>query len=356
MPIPLISHTANTERWWRRSRMLAIVAIVGLHLCLLGAQHSALVPAAMAELTRYLPYYWLLGVGAVALVLSIRLPLAWFLIGTANVLLIATVTMGLVWNSPESGMAAGPKVRVLTYNVKAFYAVHHPGGLEALAAEIRRFQPDIVALQDADSWVVGRSESAVVLVPPMFGLPHVVAIGQYVLASRYPLSGCEPGHIDVPNEHHRYLRCKAQIGGKEVQLVTAHFVSPRAALTATRRNLLGGFKTWESDFLDRQTQARTLAKDLSALRRPLVVMGDLNAPEGSMTVETLKSIGLRDAFSMAGWGYGYTHGHSLARGLNFLRIDHVLISPDITAVHSEVGGREASEHNPVIADLVLRPD
>ncbi len=352
MTKPLI---ANTTSWWQRSRMLAMTAMVGVHLGLLGARYTAIVPAAMAELTRYLPYYWLLVLGVMALVLSIRLPFAWFFLGVANLLLLATVTMGLVWGSPGGDVPAGTKVRVLTYNVKAFYAVRHPGGLEALAAEIRRFQPDIVALQDADSWVVARSESAVVPVPPMFGLPHVVAMGQYILASRYPLNGCEPGHIDIPDESHRYLRCKVQIAGKEVQLVTAHFVSPRAALSATRRYPRSGFRSWEGDFSDRLTQARTLASDLSVLRRPMIVMGDLNAPEGSMVVEALKSVGMQDAFSMAGQGYGFTHGHSLARGLNFLRIDHVLVSPDIAAVHSEVGGREASEHNPVIADLVLLP-
>jgi vancomycin resistance protein VanJ len=100
-------------------------------------------------------------------------------------------------------------------------------------------------------------------------------------------------------------------------------------------------------------QARSLAFALAGNPRPLILAGDLNAPESSPVLGTLKAIGLRDAFSAAGIGYGYTHGHSLRPGFSFLRIDHVLVSAGIGVADCFVGGSEASEHRPVIADLLL---
>lgn len=66
------------------------------------------------------------------------------------------------------------------------------------------------------------------------------------------------------------------------------------------------------------------------------------------------AFGLRDAFSSAGWGYGYAHGHALKLRFSFLRIDHILVSPGLGGTDSFVGVMGASEHRPVIADLLLQ--
>jgi endonuclease/exonuclease/phosphatase (EEP) superfamily protein YafD len=86
----------------------------------------------------------------------------------------------------------------------------------------------------------------------------------------------------------------------------------------------------------------------------VIVAGDLNAPAQSLVVRTLLDSGLRDAFSSASWGYGYTHGHSLRPHLfSTIRIDHILVSPEIGVADCFVGGKAGSEHRPVIADLWL---
>jgi endonuclease/exonuclease/phosphatase family metal-dependent hydrolase len=332
-----------------------VCACLAPHAVIFALQHVRGVPVWLAELARFVPYYWMLVPGVLAAVLSMALPRWWLLLGVGNVFLLVTVTMGLQWNSPGDPDVTGTHVRVLTYNVKAFQAIHRQGGFSAIEQEIRRQQPDIVALQDADGWVSARSETAPQVAPPMFGLPYVVAIGQYVVASRFPLSACVSGNIGFRAETHRYLRCEVRIGATQVQLVTVHFVSPRAALVATRKQLVHGLDAWRVNLADRLFQSRALLTDLSHLPRPLILMGDFNAQEGSLVLETLKQAGLRDTFSKAGRGYGYTHGHSLDKGLDLLRIDHVLVSPEVHVVTSAVGGGEASEHNPVVADLILSP-
>lgn len=338
---------------WRWMAAAAVCAGVAPHAAVFTLQHASGIPVWLAELTRFVPYYWMLVPAVLAVVLSMVLPRLWLLPVLGNLLLLTTVTMGWQWNSAGDVDVPGTHVRLLTYNVKAFQAIHRQGGYTAIEQEIRRQQPDIVALQDADGWVVARSETALQVAPPMLGLPHVVAIGQYVIASRFPLSDCAPGQIGFREETHRYLRCDVRVGSKQVQLVTAHFVSPRAALVATRRHVQDGLHMWRINLADRLTQAHALLAGISRLPRPLLLVGDFNAQEGSPVLETLKQAGLRDTFSAAGRGYGYTHGHALDKGLDLLRIDHVLVSPDVHVVRSTVGGGEASEHNPVVADLVL---
>ena len=89
------------------------------------------------------------------------------------------------------------------------------------------------------------------------------------------------------------------------------------------------------------------------MKGPLLVMGDFNAAEASPVIETLKLGGLHDTFADAGVGYGYTYGHALAKGLDFLRIDHILASREVRASSTSVGGEQASEHSPVIADVAF---
>ena len=131
-------------------------------------------------------------------------------------------------------------------------------------------------------------------------------------------------------------------------------IRDRRGLNATRHEGAEGIDDWQQNFEDRLSQSRRLAADVAKREHPLIVAGDLNAPETSPVIRTLLDRGLRDAFSSAGRGYGYTHGHSTMLAISFLRIDHILVSPEIGVVDAFAGGKEGSEHRPVIADLLLK--
>jgi endonuclease/exonuclease/phosphatase (EEP) superfamily protein YafD len=141
-------------------------------------------------------------------------------------------------------------------------------------------------------------------------------------------------------------------GAREFDLVTAHLITPRFGLSATRQNPLRGLGEWRENVADRMTQAGRLAEDLRGRSRPAIVAGDFNAPDASLVVRTLLDTGLRDAFSVAGVGYGHTWGHSLRFGFSFLRIDHILVDREFAIAACFVGGT-GSAHRPVIADLYL---
>lgn len=303
------------------------------------------------ELARYVPYPVYLVPTLIATAFAWRLGWAWRLAALSSVALVVTQVMGLVLGRADAGSG---QFRLMTYNVKAYLAVQRDGGLARLAWEIRLHDPDVIVMQDASVFELA-NESAAALRAALAG-HKVFEYGQYIVASRFAIVGCGPGDISFRAEKHTFVRCTLDIRGTRVQLFTAHFVTPRGGLNATRREWHQGLDEWQQNFADRMVQAEALAAVVARAPRPLIVAGDLNAPQHSPVVRQLLAMGLRDAFGAAGLGYGYSYGHSLRPGIDLLRIDHILISHDLGVRDAFVGGKDASEHRPVVADLLLTRD
>jgi vancomycin resistance protein VanJ len=345
-PVPLTRIQHPLSRFAGGLFRVVIATSLTVLVLLTIAQRAGTVGPWWLELSRYLPYPALLAPAAASLVLSRWLGWRWVLASLAVLGLVATVTMGWVWSSPDPGPA---RLRLMTYNVKAVRASLRDGGFADLAREIALQHPDVLVMQDARGLLPAQSGIGG---PPgsLFGFPEVQAAGQYVIASRLPLRACGSGRSgDVG-----YLQCMVDVGGVALQLVTVHFESPRTGLNAARREGLEGADEWRRNYDERLSQSRMLAAELQGASRPLIVAGDLNAPEASSVVRTLLSLGLRDAYSAGGRGYGYSYGQALRLGFSFLRIDHILVSPEVGVVDCEVGHGGPSEHRPVIADLVVR--
>ncbi len=328
--------------------------------CFVGAVTGAIVLLSAAyavydpgtwwlELARYVPYpIYLLGAG-LSLLASYWLSKTWRIAALIALALVASVIMGFVWGSPDKG---SQRLRVMTYNVKSYLADERPESYGRIAWEVLQNDPDILVLQDAQHLIDSKGAMPEP-VRKMLGDRNVHTYGQYIVASRYALRECGPGEISFRGRTHTYVRCVVVAQGVEIDLFAVHFLSPREGLNATRHEGVAGLDDWRQNFEDRMTQASALADVVSASRRPVIVAGDLNAPESSPVVGTLFSAGVRDAFSSAGKGYGYTQGHALRPGISFLRIDHILVNAKLGVLDCFVGSKEGSEHRPVIADLLL---
>ena len=348
MPVP-----QSSSRLRGASRRVAAFAIVGTALpaaLLAAAYASGAVSTWWLELLLYVPFPAYLAPALIALALSFLLGWRWRIAAAISVVLVATVIMGLVLARGDSG---SEPVRMMTYNVKSYQASFRDGGYEAITREVARHDPDILVMQDAIDLARARIE-APARVAALFGGRQVYAHGQYIVASKLPLRECRPEELPFVHRLAGYVRCIVTAHGRDIDLVTAHLISPRDGLNAARRERIDGIDDWQLNFAEREVQARKLAADVAPRQRPLILAGDLNAPEASPVIRHLLATGLRDAFSSAGWGYGFTHGHALKPRFSFLRIDHILVSPEIGVADSVAGGPEASEHRPVIADLLLQ--
>jgi len=301
---------------------------------------------------QYLPYPIHLAPALLACLCSLALGRLWRLAALAALVLVVWPVMGLELHAREPARGR-PSVRVMTYNIKASLAALRPDGFARLAREVITHDPDILIAQDAHEHAATRR-----LVPSssdaVYGTRQRYAWGQYTIASRYPLRDCAPGRTATGQPSDAFIRCTVDIRGTLVDVFAVHLRTPRQALVATRREALDGIDDLQQNVADRMAQARDVALAVRASTRPVILGGDLNAPEASLVVRSLLDVGLRDAFSSAGAGYGYTYGHSLPRpGFSFLRIDHVLVGPQFGVADCTVGGADASQHRPVIADLLL---
>jgi len=301
------------------------------------------------ELLHYVPYPAYLLPALVALALSFKLRWPWRIVATVTLLLVLTVIMGLTFGHGDQGTG---HLRMMTYNIKALRASERENGFEQIATEVAMHNPDVLVMQDAGE-LSQRHYERPGLVMELFVGRYVYQHGQYIVLSRYPLRDCEaiPMTTSRPFD---YVHCVVTAQGVDIDLYTAHLLSPRRGLNATRHEPVEGIDDWQQNFDDRLKQARKIAADIAGHTRPMILAGDLNAAEASPVIRALLAQGLRDAYSSAGIGYGYSHGHALRVGFSFLRIDHILVSPEIGVVDAYPGGWQASEHRPVIADLVLQ--
>jgi endonuclease/exonuclease/phosphatase (EEP) superfamily protein YafD len=256
---------------------------------------------------------------------------------------VAGPLMGFTWASRDPSPL--PTLRLATYNVQLWQRRSFPSILN----EIEAADPDVLCLQDARGIRNTR-----------FGARlkerHVAMFGQYVVVSKFPILESTVGDISYDDETHTYLRVRLDVRGRPVTVFTAHLVTPRDALSPLRSPAFWRLAASEirRNQAQRMQQARKVAEDARRVDGPLIIAGDLNAPPASLVTRTLTDLGLSDAFSEAGRGYGYTFGHSLFIGRSFLRLDRILVSRHFEPVSTWVGGASGSDHRPVVADLVLR--
>ena len=310
----------------------------------------------LGALNLYLPQaMWALP-GGVLLLLTWEIDRFWVWLPLFCVLWVLGPVMGYTWNLQQGkAEASGVSLRVMTWNIK--YGKHD---LKPLIEEIERCRPDLVLFQDAVG--AGRGPLA-----DYFRQWQVLSKGQYLVASRHPLSAAEVHEFPSSGRKKEFfLRCEVRIGSEEVSLYNVHFKTPRRSLNAFRKAQGGpgyiprAIDRFDNNVATRLDQARYLAGYLAAEKGEVIVAGDMNAPDASLVCGTLRDAGLKDAFAERGKGYGYTYGHFLLKNrlpwlrVSWMRIDHIMTSSGLLGQRCWAGTGHASDHRPVIADFILK--
>jgi endonuclease/exonuclease/phosphatase (EEP) superfamily protein YafD len=244
----------------------------------------------------------------------------------------------------------------MTWNAK--YGNHGSLATLALMSEIDGNKPAVVLLQDAGGVLNGP-------LGVYFSTWNVRSSGQYLIASRLPLGELQELRMSFPGEEHTCVRTRVQVGGTTVTLYNVHLQTPRWGLNAfreTRRRpwfLPKAIQQLENNVEARLTQVRALQEYVRQEQGPVILAGDLNSPDASQVCTALRGVGLHDAFAEGGTGYGYTYGHLLLQhrvpgfNLSWMRIDHIMMSSQFLSRSCRAGTGQASDHRPVIADLML---
>ena len=273
----------------------------------------------------------------------------------ARLLLLATCTAALACASrsdPEP-------LRLMTYNIAAGH-----GDLAAIVAAIRTERPDIVALQEVDvNWsersgfadqaaVLGAALGMHVRFGPIYRMPTVTdsaaaaqpaeqaPVREFGLAilSRAPI-------VDFTN--HLLPRLSTQTAETEPRLLPGFLEAVIDLGGGLRLHVFNTHLDYRADPRVRVQQVAAMLTVLSERPAALVLMGDLNAPPDASELQPLLAR-VRDAWS-AGHGPGFTFpADSPDR-----RIDYILHSAHIQMRNVRVTDARASDHRPVVADVLL---
>lgn len=310
----------------------------------------------LGALNLYLPQImWAVpGLLLTPLFMKFERPLLW--LPVACVLWVLGPIMGFTWSLPVSRSAPeGVPLRVMTWNIK--YGYHD---VAPLLEELERRQPDVVMFQDAIGCLRGP-------LGEYFEGWEVRSSGQYLIASKYPLSQAKVRELpSSSSKEENFFHCRVRVGDALVSLYDVHLKTPRRSLNALRRvrhqpsNLPDAIGYFDSNVRLRQVQAKVLLESLKEERGAVIVAGDMNAPESSLVCGAFREAGLHDAFSRRGFGYGFTYGHFLLKNrlpwlkVSWMRIDHIMVNSLVVTRTCWAGSGKASDHRPVVADLLVR--
>jgi endonuclease/exonuclease/phosphatase (EEP) superfamily protein YafD len=239
--------------------------------------------------------------------------------------------------------AEAPRMRVMSYNILLGLR-----GVEALAQEIRRQQPDVVCLQEA-TYRRNMLDPVPVLQKLLPGY-HVARRGEVATFSRFPI--VEQRVYDFPAPSDRaYLETVHEVQGRRVHVYNVHLTSIQTGAGNLKR-----FQNVRDLLPDSITQRGAqfdlllrIAQSTSDAGHAVLLVGDFNTPPRGRLYSRLASR-YEDAFCAAGWGLGYTF-HS---DVPVMRIDYVWANSHWQTLSARAIDTTASDHRPLVVDLALR--
>ncbi|WP_225821800.1 endonuclease/exonuclease/phosphatase family protein [Streptomyces naphthomycinicus] len=255
--------------------------------------------------------------------------------------------------APGAGSAL-PRVplRVATYNIHAGAGEDDVFDLDRTAAAIRDLDADVIALQEVDVHWGARSgftdearELAErlrlhVFFAPIYDLPPATADGDRRRFGVAILSR-RPPH-DARN--HEITRLSTQTP-HPVPAPAPGFAEVTLGVRGTRVHVYATHLDYRADPSVRRAQVDDMLAVLAEDPGPKVLLGDFNAEPSAPELARLWGP-LADAAPNGGKTYPAVDP--------VRRIDLVTVSPDVTVTGAHESGTTASDHRPVVADLLLR--
>ncbi len=237
----------------------------------------------------------------------------------------------------------------MSYNIAA-----GNGKLDAIVAAIRAESPEVVALQEVDVHWSTRSnfaDQASVLAEqlgmhvrfaPIYRFPNADSSApprEYGLAllSAHPITAFT---------NHSLTRISTQVQ-PSVTMLLPGFLDASINVRGTTIRILNTHLDYRPDPAMRALEVAETLDIVGDVKRPTLLLGDLNAPPDAPELAPLLSV-FRDA-----WQSDTDLGHSYPASAPVKRIDYVLISPHVRVVRAFVPATTASDHRPVIADLLI---
>jgi endonuclease/exonuclease/phosphatase (EEP) superfamily protein YafD len=228
-----------------------------------------------------------------------------------------------------------PRFRVMTANLLMVN-----GDTDGIIGEVRAAKPDLLLLQEYTAGWHQAFQSAIAADYPYSSV--VMRDDSFGIAvySRTPFVGDVDQRFPLGRAGVEQMRGEIEVGRQRLAFYDVHLLPPRTLLYTGEHRL----------------QLADLVDALKNEKLPYVVCGDFNFPDLSPQQSALKRAGAREAHQLAGYGRGATWpvNGPFRYIVPGVRIDHVYLSPQLTATTCETGEGRGSDHRPVVVDVAFR--
>ncbi|MCK2037541.1 endonuclease/exonuclease/phosphatase family protein [Microbacterium sp. SSW1-49] len=239
--------------------------------------------------------------------------------------------LGMVgWRGPQGLSPGVTKVRLVSANV--LYDNQH---LPALGDDLAGDRADVVVVQEVTDDVLSAvQQSALWTDYPYRALAPAPFYHGAATFSKYPISNART--IMVGSSP--MLLTDLQTSGGTLRLINVHTVAPLTTADA---------RTWADQFAD-------LHGVLDASPYPIVLAGDFNATMDHAPLDRLVHGDVRDAFTVAGSGFGTTWPRWSWPMPSVMRLDHVLVRGAVEVGSVVERTSIGSDHRRLVVELGLR--
>ena len=245
-------------------------------------------------------------------------------------------------------------MRVMQFNIQHGAEFYHPEkkiNLGLVASVIRRFDPDIVSLNEvrgaansgtADPTYINQTEELALLTgmtgyfAPAINIKDKGLYGNAIL-TKFPIVRSVDIPVPSPRDRyysiHRYedrclLKAELDTGGRVVTVLSCHM----------------GLNDDE-----RVNAVITICSELEKIQTPVILMGDFNMTPDNTVLDPIKSR-LHDT----SLGFACENLHSFPTNNPTLKIDYIFVSNDFEVSCAEIHGTSCSDHLPLTADIKLK--
>jgi endonuclease/exonuclease/phosphatase family metal-dependent hydrolase len=226
-------------------------------------------------------------------------------------------------------------VTVMTFNIEGHASLLRSNHIEEIAAVIRKYNPDIVSINEAHrrTWQARFGDHVSDLhrltgMAAVFGRSYTFIGGDFgnAILTRGRIVRSEVHELPGTGEPRSLLEAVIDVNGGRVEMYVAHTTAWASLSRATRTD-----------------QLQCINAHVQAAAHPFILAGDLNAPPDAPEMQKfLGSNTLRFA------GDPKTPTHKVMEQ----RLDYILIDPGWQVRSARVLDDGPSDHRPVIAELV----
>jgi endonuclease/exonuclease/phosphatase family metal-dependent hydrolase len=262
------------------------------------------------------------------------------LVGAAALCVLLAVGLWAVVNRPPQPgevAAEGEPLRVMTYNIHQGINADLVVDLERIAAVITAESPDVVVLNEVNrARATNGFVDTLLLISRRLGMRYVFGAnyqdGLYgnALLSRYPILGWDNLHYaHNTTETRGLLRALVQVPGAPVAFFVTHLDHIERPDDARAEQVAEALATWSG-------APRT------------ILLGDLNAEPDAPEMQGIYQAGFLDVL----WATGQEGVFTFWDAVPSRRIDYIFLTPDLTPIRAWVVPSRASDHLPVLAEVV----